>query len=157
MPPRWPGPRYEVHTAFQAPLPFVYRWCTDFAAIDPDLGTGGYQRRIIRRAHRSVCFEDLYDSEEGWIWIRRSVRLDPPAHWHSDSVGSDRLISVDYRLTSLSENSTELTISAVRRPYGIGKKNPTKLRWERDVAANWAGFARALERDFASLKSRSRK
>lgn len=152
-PGRWPGPRYEVRSTFRAPLPFVYRWCTDYTPRDSHYSREKYERRILRRSVREVIFEDLYDRRDGWIWIRRTVRLRPPARWHADSIGSDRALSVDYRLSRLSANSTLLTIRARRRPYGIGVKNPLKSGWERSVAANWATFGRALEREYRRSRS----
>jgi hypothetical protein len=144
----WPGPRYEVRSTFQAPLSFVYRWCTDYTPKDARYSREGYDRRILQRSHREVIFEDLYDTKKGWIWMRRVVRLLPPDRWHADSVGSDRALSVDYRLSKLPGNHTQLTIRARRRPYGIGLKNPPKSQWERSVATNWRRFGRALERDY---------
>ena len=145
---RWPPPKYEVRSTIRAPLPFVYRWCTDYTPNDPRYSREKYERRILGRSDREVVFEDLYDTKQGWIWIRRRVRLQPPAGWHADSVGSDRALSVEYRLTELSPDRTLLTIRARRRPYGIGVKNPSRSVWEHSVAANWVKFGRALEREY---------
>jgi hypothetical protein len=148
MPTRGPTARYEVRATFQAPLEFVYRWCTDYTPTDARISGEGFDRRVVRRTRNAVVLEDLYDTGQGWIWLRRVVRLFPPARWRADSVGSDRAISVEYRLTEVSGNRTQLTIRARRRPYGIGTKNPGKSTWERSVAANWANFGRALEREY---------
>jgi|SRR5580693_3826100 hypothetical protein len=147
MPRRWPGPRYEVRATFQAPLGFVYRWCTNYTPKDSRISGEGYDRRILQRSSRTVVLEDLYDTREGWIWLRRVIRLSPPARWHAESIGNDRMISVDYRLSKLPGNRTRLTIRARRRPYGIGTKNPSKSTWEHSVGANWVEFGRALERE----------
>lgn len=150
VPKRWPSARYEVRTSFRAPLEFVYHWCTDFTPKDSRYTGEGYQRRILRRSTRAVVLEDLFDTKQGWIWLRRVVRLSPPARWHADSLGTDREISVEYCLSRLPGDCTQLTIRARRRPYGIGKKNPPKATWERSVRANWTRFGRALERDYRS-------
>ena len=144
----WPGPRYEVRTTFRAPLDFVFRWCTDYTPTDARLSREKYERRILRRSPREVVLEDLYDTAHGWIWIRRVVALRAPNHWHADSVGSDRALSVDYRLSRLPGDRTQLIIRARRRPYGIGTKNPSKASWERRVAGNWVKFGRAMEEEF---------
>jgi hypothetical protein len=154
VPARWPGPRYEVRATFRAPLDFVYRWCTDYTTSDSKFTGEGYVRRVLRRTPGEVVFEDLYDNGQSWTWLRRVVRLRPPNGWRADSVGSDRQISVDYRLTKLPGNRTRLTIRARRRPYGIGERNPSKSSWERAVGRNWAKFGRALERDYALGRSR---
>ncbi|MGD0249408.1 MAG: hypothetical protein ABSB97_00720 [Thermoplasmata archaeon] len=145
---RWPGPSYEIRVSFDAPLDFVYRWCTDFTPQDSQYETEEYQRRILRRSSREVVYEDLEDTKDGWVWSRHVVRLLPPAHWRSDSVGTLRAYALDYRLKRLQGNRTQLTLKARRRPYGIGKKNPRKAQWERSTTAAWKSFARALERDY---------
>jgi hypothetical protein len=139
---------YEVRATFRAPLEFVFRWCTDYTPQDASYSGEGYDRRILRRSTRAVVLEDLYDTGKGWIWLRRVVRLSPPNRWRADTVGSDRAISVDYRLSEIPGKRTLLTIRARRRPYGIGTENPPKGTWERSIGANWAKFGRALERDY---------
>lgn len=146
--------RYKVQSTFRAPLPFVFRWCTNFNSKDGRYSGEGYQRRILSRSDRKVIFEDLFDTPQGWTWIHRTVRLQPPDRWHADSVGSDRILSVDYRLSGLPSGHTLLTIEAKRRPYGIGTTNPPKAKWERRVAGNWARFGRILEREFRSKHAR---
>jgi hypothetical protein len=148
MPSRSPSAHYEVRTTFRAPLGFVYRWCTNYTSDDSGYTGEGYVRRVLSRSAQTVVLEDLYDTGPGWIWLRRVVRLSPPHGWRADSLGSDRKISVRYRLSELSGNRTQLTIRARRRPYGIGTKNPTKSAWEGLVAANWKKFGRALEREY---------
>ena len=148
---------YEVRSTFQVPLPFAFRWCTDYTPRDARYSAERYDRRILRRSGREVVFEDLYDTKQGWIWIRRAVRLLPPARWHADSVGSDRTLSVEYRLSKLSANRTLLTIRARRRPYGIGVRNPSRSSWESSVAANWSRFGRAMERDYERSRSARRR
>jgi len=145
---RWPGPSYEVRVEFNAPLDFVYRWCTDFTPEDSKLETEEYERRILRRSAREVVYEDLEDTQQGWVWSRHVVHLLPPNRWKSDSVGSLRVYALDYRLDRLPGGHTQLTLRARRRPYGIGKKNPPKGQWERSTTAAWKSFARALERDY---------
>lgn len=154
MPRKWPGPRYEVRATFGAPLEFVYHWCTDYTPQDARLEGERYQRRILRRASREVVYEDLEDTPQGWFWSRHLVRLFPPNRWHSDSVGSHRAISLDYRLTELPGNRTQLILKARRRPYGLGGKNPPKSKWERSVAKSWKKFGRILERDYQKTRSR---
>ncbi len=154
MPKRWPGPRYEVRATFRAPLGFVYRWCTDYTPKDAHLEQEEYERRILYRSYRKVIYEDLYDTKEGWHWSRHVVRLLPPNRWHSDSVGSHRVVSLDYRLSPLPGNRTQLTLTARRRPSGVGAKNPPKSQWERSIVQSWRHFGHALERDYQRAGSR---
>jgi len=144
----WPRPTYTVTAEFRAPLEFVYRWCTDYTPEDASYESEAYRRRILERSSRRVVYEDLEETKEGWLWARHVVRLMPPARWHSDSVGSHREISLDYRLTRLPGGRTRLTLTAHRSPSGVGRKNPAKTAWERSVAQTWKRFGRFLERDF---------
>lgn len=145
--------RYEVRTTFRAPLNFVYQWATDYTSEDSRYSAERFDRRVHLRSRRTIVLEDLYDTGTGWVWLRRKIQLFPPDRWHADSIGSDRVISVDYHLSRLSGGRTGLAIRARRRPYGVGVRNPPKSEWERSVAANWASFARALEEEYERGRS----
>ena len=147
---------YQTRTILRAPLAFVFRWCTDYTSQDARYESETYQRRILRRSARKVVYEDLENTPQGWAWTRHTVRLLPPDHWHSDSVGSHRTISLDYRLSPLPKDRTLLVLKARRRPYGVGTKNPPRSTWERSVGRSWAKFARSLEREYRGTRSRAR-
>ncbi|MCI4348755.1 MAG: hypothetical protein L3J93_00840 [Thermoplasmata archaeon] len=154
---RWPGPTYEIHATFRAPLGFVYRWCTDYRTDDARLEGETYERKILHRSRTKVVYEDLQNSKEGWWWAHHDVRLDPPDHWRSDSVGSHRAYSLDYRLSERPGDRTELVLRARRRPYGVGENNPPKGTWERNTTNLWKNFGRNLEKDYTrSLGMRRR-
>ncbi len=138
-------------------MSYVFRWCTDYGAQDAALEGETYQRRVLERSRRQVVYEDLEDQKDGWFWARHVVRLEPPRHWHSDTIGSHRAYSLDYRLTSPGPGTTELTLTARRRPYGHGGPNPSKPGWERSVTKNWKRFAKALESDYEATQSSRRK
>ncbi|MCI4368844.1 MAG: hypothetical protein L3K09_04700 [Thermoplasmata archaeon] len=150
----WPMPVYEVKATFRAPLKFVYEWCTDYRPQDARLESENYERKILRRSSREVIYEDLEDSKDGWFWARHVVRLFPPNRWHSDTVGSHRALSLEYRLAALPGGRTQLTLTARRRPYGVGGKNPPRAKWEGPVAMSWKRFGRAIERDYQKTRVR---
>jgi hypothetical protein len=158
MPKSWPGPVYKVQADFRAPLDFAYRWCTDYDPGDAALEKEEYRRRVLQRSPRQVVYEDLEDTKDGWMWARHTVRLLPPNHWISNSVGSHREYLLDYRLSKLPNGKTRLTLTGHRRPAGVGGKNPSKAQWERNVRKLWSNFGRALERDYQkSTKARARR
>jgi hypothetical protein len=148
VPQSWPGPAYRIQVEFEAPLEFVYRWCTDFTPEDAKLEEEAYERRILHRTRREVTYEDLEETPHGWAWARHVVRLMPPNRWHSDSVGSHRLVRLDYRLSRLPGGRTRLVLTARRRPTGVGKANPPKSKWERMIGQSWKKLGRSLERDY---------
>jgi len=156
LPKRWPGPRYQVKVRFDAPLNFVYGWCTDYTPNDARLEGERFERRILRRSPRQVVYEDLEEMDGGWFWTRHYVRLQPPHRWHSDTVGSHRAYLLDYTLSKLPGDRTELTLTARRSPYGVGGPNPPKIEWERSVRKSWISFRRHLEKDYRSARSKKR-
>lgn len=151
---RWPRPTYVVRAEFDAPLSFVYRWCTDFTSGDPKLEEEDYERRIIRRSRKEVVYEDLMDSPTGWFWSRHTVSLRPPDRWHSDTVGSHREMSLDYKLSPLPNDRTRLTLTARRRPMGLGTSNVPKSKWEPGVAQSWVVLGKSLEREYRKSRGR---
>ncbi|MCI4324473.1 MAG: hypothetical protein L3K00_01080 [Thermoplasmata archaeon] len=142
-----PPAQYEVRATFRAPLPFVFRWCTDYSPEDPTLEKEKFERRILLQKGRKVVYEDLTDTGDGWMWSRTAVTLQPPNRWHADAMGNYRTWSLDYELRSLSDGRTELRLQGVRRATALGK-NPPKARLERELRVTWANYAAALERDY---------
>jgi hypothetical protein len=146
---------YEIRSKFRAPLPFVFRWCTDYTPSDPKLEKEEYARRILQKSGRTVVYEDLTDTPEGgWMWSHMVVTLRPPHRWHADASGSHRTWSLDYELTTLPDGGTELHLRGERRPTPLGAKNPPKARLERELRGMWSNFGRALERDYRASRVR---
>lgn len=149
---------YEFRSTFDAPLPFVYDWCTDYTPDDPILEKDNYTRRIISRRSRKVVYEDLSDTSDGWFWSRMEVSLRPPNRWHAEAMGNHRAWSIDYELVERSKGVTELRFRGERRVTFPGEKNPPKAQLERDLRASWKNFGHALERDYrAHVRSARRK
>jgi hypothetical protein len=139
---------YEFRQRFGAPIDFVYRWCTDYSPDDPGLEKEPYTRRVLRRGPRLVVYEDLYDTDHGWMWSRQVVTLQPPDRWHAEATGNYRTWTLDYELRTLRDGATELRFRGRRRSTLLGGQNPPKARLERELRASWANFAKALERDY---------
>lgn len=139
---------YEIRTKFRAPVPYVFRWCTDYTPDDASLEKDEYARKIVKRGRRAVVYEDLYEGPDGWMWSHQEVTLHPPDRWHAESTGSHRHWSLDYTLRPLPDGGTELTLRGVRRPTALGARNPPKARMNKELRQAWANFGRALERDY---------
>lgn len=155
--PRWPPPRYRIRVEFAAPLPFVFRWCTDYGPEDGALAGETYERRVLRRGHREILFEDLWWEKDGWRWRRTRVTLLPPDRWHADSTGNVRDARIGYRLTELPGRRTRLDLEMRRRPTSLHPKQPSRSVLEAELRELWAHYARALNRDFRrSAASRRR-
>lgn len=148
---------YEFRSQFQAPVRFVFDWCTDYTPEDPVLEKDNYTRRILSRTSRKVVYEDLSDSPDGWMWSRQQVSLHPPNRWHAEAMGNHRTWSIDYELVERARGVTEMLFRGERRATFPGEKNPPKARLEGELRQSWKNFAKALERDYrAHQKSRKR-
>ena len=157
------GPRsgwatYEIRATFAAPVPYVFRWCTDYSGEDGRLAGERYARRLLARSRRQVLFEDLEETPRGWVWKRTRVELDPPDHWHADSDGNYRYFCLDYRLRSLPDGNTELTLRGDRRATSLGGRNPPRASLQRELEELWQRLGRSLEREYrASLPASARR
>lgn len=149
---------YEVRTTFRAPLPFVFRWCTDYRPDDPAREKEDFQRRILSRTARRVVYEDLSEMPDGWSWSRMTVTLRPPNRWHADAAGNRRTWSLDYVLGELADGRTSFHMRGERRATPLGPPNPPRSALEPELLRSWRNFARALERDYrASRRSRPKR
>jgi len=139
---------YRFRSSFDAPLPFVYAWCTDFSPEDARLEGEEFTRRILERTARRVAYEDLSDEPTGWMWSHYVVNLRPPRRWHAEAVGSHRTWSIDYELSAKPDGTTELSFRGTRRATALAGKNPPKSQLEKELREMWKKFGRALENDY---------
>jgi hypothetical protein len=144
----WPGPEYRISVSFRAPVDFVFAWCTDYTPGDAALEKEKYQRKIIERTRRSVVFEDLEESRDGWDWSRALVSLYPPNRWHMDGIGNNRDVVADYALSRLPDGGTRLDLRWKRRPHEPEATRLSKAQREAASTQAWKRFASALERDY---------
>jgi hypothetical protein len=148
-----PSPLHEIQQTFRAPLPYVYRWLTDYTSEDLAAEKEDYQRKIIEKSRRRVIFEDLTDRKTGWEWYRSDVTLSPPDRWHAELTGNGPTWSLDYRLSAISPNQTLITIRLrIRRRPGVrGEVIPSKAEAERELRGFWKNFALSLNRDYRKV------
>ena len=155
--PTWPPPVYRILVDFNAPLPYVFRWCTDYRSDDAVRARESYDRRILRRTRNEVLFEDLWWERDGWRWRRTQVRLHPPDRWHADSIGNIRDASIDYRLTELPEGRTRLELRMRRRPAVGRPGQPARGPFEKELRQLWSHFRRAMMRDYRRVRANTRR
>src|SRR3989454_5298561 len=153
---RWPGPVSHIRVSSRAPIDFVFAWCTDYTPGDAALEKEAYERKIIERTSRSVVFEDLEESTDGWDWSRAVVSLRPPNRWHMNGIGNNRDVVADYVLSSLPDGRTRLDLRWKRRPHGPDAKL-TKAEREASSTRAWKRFASALEADYKRSRRGQRK
>jgi len=146
---------YEVRRIFRAPLDFAYEWCTDYSEADRVLQGEKGSRQLIRKSARTVVYEDLDATPDGWMWSRQTVTLRPPARWHAVAVGNYRTWTLDYALRELPDGRTEFRMKGTRRPTFLGGKNPPKAVLEKELATMWRNLGRALERDYRASRPKA--
>ena len=152
----WTGPEYRICVTFRVPLKFAFGWCTDYTPQDASLEGESYERKVVERTPRRVVFEDLEESEGGWIWSRDVVTLRPPNRWHMDGIGNRRDVTADYLLTSLPTGGTRLDLRWRRRPNVPGAGKLTKAQREASALRSWKRFASAMERDYRQRQRKAR-
>ena len=148
---------YRFRTTFRAPLPFVFRWCTDYRPDDGRLEHETFERRVLSRTPRQVVYEDLDRMPNGWSWRRHVVTLRPPNRWWSDSVGNYRDFRLEYELRELPGDRTEMRFVGRRAPAILGSPNPPVREFVRSMETSWRHFGKQLERDYRrTLRGRRR-
>ncbi len=142
---------YRLSQTFNAPLGFVYKWCTDFREDDWKY-TGSKARRTFLEKSKDkyiwkVRYREGRKTKEGVrvVWFR------PPSAWHLDTCGDGREVG-DYKLTPKGKDRTRLDM-VFDVTYDDSRDVESKEEWERDSKEHWKLYAAALERDYkAKLK-----
>lgn len=72
-----------------APLDFVYPWCTDFRNDDPNMTGNKNTRRILEKTEERVVYTVDYRDRKskGRVSV---VTLKPPNAWHLDTAGNEQ-------------------------------------------------------------------
>ncbi len=102
---------YRFRKLIQAPLPFVYQWCTDYREDDDRITDSIYHYKakvVLREAARIVRIIVLPGRNPNRNTDVEIISLMPPNRWHlnklsatDDETGSYRLVRKGPRLTSL--------------------------------------------------------
>lgn len=142
---------FPVSKTINAPLRFVYRWCTDYRESDPKITGSKFKRRILLKTPHRAIYNSTYTSRGNSRSIVNVVTLHPPRAWHLDAVGDEIDEKVDYVLTKLGPRRTKLDITFT----GHYKTHevPTKAQDAKEVNELWDKYVAALEKDHGHSKS----
>ncbi|MFI5419992.1 MAG: hypothetical protein ACHQ1H_03405 [Nitrososphaerales archaeon] len=143
---------YRISKVIEAPLSFVYDWCTDFREDDGKL-TGSRNKKKILEKTKSRVITTSSSMENGKLVGHVSiVTLMPPNAWYLDTAGNPKEQETgDYKLTKLGPNKTRLDMVFDVR-YGAGARVPTKVWWEKDSGKFWDKLIVALIKDYSKEK-----
>jgi hypothetical protein len=141
-----------VSKVVNAPLRYVYDWCTDYRPDDWRLQRKGAIKprfRVIRVSPRRVIRIRVASrgSPDPDIAVD-VVRLDPPADWHTDQIDERDRMALDYHLVRLGPRKTRLELFVTERWVTRDFPTPSELR--RQVSATWDRLSAALEERYRS-------
>lgn len=148
-----PSRTYHVTEVFDAPLTYVFRWCTDYREDDYLITGSSARRHFVERNKRTVAWVTHTSREGAESENIRIVTLKPPRRWSVTGFGEDLNEVGDYVLRSLGPRKTELSMT-FKLNYKSAKPEPS-TKWEEHLSNNWKKFKSALENDYSdSRKSR---
>jgi hypothetical protein len=139
---------YRYSVTFNAPIKFVYNWCTDYREDDPEIIGADYRRIILEKSKKRVIFVSDKKGPDGSTKLAvRVVTLSPSKNaWHLDYFGEEDLEKGDYRLKSLGEEKTRLDM-VFKNTWKNGA-GPTSEEFTAETKSSWDAYAPALERDY---------
>jgi hypothetical protein len=137
-----------VTKTINAPVKFVYNWCTDYREDDPELTGSKAQLKILQKTSRRVIWLRTLERNGKTLTAVKMVTLQPPKAWYLDQVGNDEDVVGVYRLRRLGPEKTELEMKFTEN-YKVSDA-PTKEEDRRQVDQMWDKYVAALEKDYAA-------
>ena len=134
-----------------APLRFVFDWCTDFTEDDPKLIGSTRQRHILERSGRKVIFAQTWTNGEGKMLVTANiVTLKPPNSWHLEMFGTERNETGVYKLKRLGKEKTliQLVFKNKWRNPQTAESVDSQIKRIREI---WSKYSAALESDYRSM------
>ncbi len=145
---------YATHVArlskvIDAPLRYVYDWCTDFRPDDAKLARSEQKHRVVKTGpERLVRIKVARRGGRNPVMNVEVVRLSPPNAWHKDTIGEEDLDSMDYTLSPLGPERTRFSLVMVER--WMVPKYPKKADWVRSSSKYWDELVQAIEERYRS-------
>jgi hypothetical protein len=139
---------YELSQTFDAPLDFVFKWCTDFREDDAKMVGSTAKRTFLERTDKRIVWAVSYKESNKQKEGIRAVWLHPPDSWHLDTCGDTREVG-DYKLTSKGKSRTRLDM-VFHVTYEKGEEATGRREWEKEVKGEWKLYAKYLEKDYKS-------
>ena len=141
---------YRVSKTINAPLKFVYNWCTDYRKDDNELTGSKAQFKILQKTSRRVIYLRTVKRDERVSIAVKMVSLKPPRAWYLDQVGDDEDAIGVYTLLRVTPERTRLNMKFTEN-YKIANA-PTKEQDRKQTGQIWDKYVTALEKDYASSR-----
>ena len=140
---------FRISKTINAPLRYVYDWCTDFRADDPKITGSKSQRIILQKTKKTAIYAQIYKREDGQQMVAVDiVTLKPFKSWHLDYFGEEDDETGEYNLFSLGKEKTRLDMIFKERWKTIANP-PSKKEQIEGTSEVWDKYVSALERDYA--------
>jgi len=136
----------RVSKVINAPLPFVYRWCTDYREDDNKLTGSTAQRKILQKTKNRAIYLSIYKSEGTLKYGVNIVHLHPIRSWHLEFLGEEDDELGDYRLVKLDSEHTRLDM-VFKEKYKISNP-PSQAEDLKHTSELWDKYVTCLERDY---------
>lgn len=137
---------YKLSKTFDAPLDFVFKWCTDFREDDGKMIGSKTKRKFLERNKERLTWIVNYKENGKLKEGIRTVWLNPPDAWHLDTCG-DGYERGEYKLTSLGKGKTRLDM-VFDVTYDNPREVEPKKQWEEDGHRHWDIYAKHLEDEY---------
>jgi hypothetical protein len=139
---------YRVTRTINAPIKFVYNWCTDYREDDNELTGSKAQFKILQKTSHRVIYLRTIQREGKTSIAVKIVTLRPPKAWFLDQVGDDEDATAVYTLTRLGPKRTRLDMKFTEN-YKITDA-PTREQDKKQTDQMWDKYVTALEKDYIS-------
>jgi hypothetical protein len=139
---------YATHEArltktIEAPLKYVYDWCTDYRTDDGKFSKSKPRFQVLRPSKDRVVRLRTSGTRKSPVLALELIRLNPPNGWHVDQIDESDLETTDYRLTRVGPRRTRITLDIVER--WTTAKHPTRSEWVEGSGRYWDRLVAALE------------
>jgi hypothetical protein len=139
---------YRVTKTIEAPLKYVYDWCTDYREDDNQITGSRTQFKILQKTNRRVIYLRISEREGKPMIGVKMVALHPPKSWYLDQVGEDEDAVGTYKLTRVGSEKTRLDMIFTEK-YKI-RDAPSRKQDRNQTTQMWNKYVAALENDYAS-------
>jgi len=140
----------KVSKTINAPLRYVYDWCTDYRETDPQITGSKSQRRVLQKTKKRVIYVQIYEGADGKEKVAVDiVTLKPPTSWHLDYFGEEDDEIGEYRLKKSGEGKTRLDMVFKERWKDIAKI-PSIEEQIRSTNEVWDKYIASLEKEYKS-------
>ena len=141
---------YRVTKVINAPIAFVYKWCTDYREDDSKIVGSRTRRIILQKNRRRVVFTTTQRHLGKMISTVRIVTLHPQNAWHLEKLGDEVDEIGNYHLTRLGPRKTRLNM-VFNAKYKVANAS-TSEEDAKEASRVWEKFKAALEEDYARTK-----